>query len=197
MIVRDEAVSVEIHGHKNIWRQHRGFDVVDASLTLSPLRGPSRLAYEVTRIGRVAAILPYDPASDQLILLRQFRIGAHLGHGFGANIEIVAGRLEPGEDMIAAAWRETKEETGLVPHTLRRLFDFAPAPAASDEFATVFLALVDADDRVPIAGLAEEGETILPFAISPHEAKQALLSGQLRNGYTALSWFFMMGGGAS
>lgn len=196
MSVGDEAVAPVIHERRAIWQGHRGFDVIDTTISITPERKPARLDYELLHVGRVAAVLPFDPARNEFVLLRQFRIGAHLGHGKGLNIEIVAGRVDEGEDVDEAARRELAEETGLVARRILRLFDFSPAPAASDEFATIYLADIDARALQPVSGLEEENETILPFRLPAEEARAALLGGALRNGYTiaALSWFFLTRG---
>ena len=67
---------------------------------------------DVVRAGKVAAVLALDPARDEIVLIRQFRLPAHLANGKGELIETVAGRVEPGETPAAAARRECEEETG-------------------------------------------------------------------------------------
>ncbi|OAD21354.1 nucleoside diphosphate pyrophosphatase, partial [Candidatus Thiomargarita nelsonii] len=55
------------------------------------------LLREVLERGHAAAVLPYDPIRDQVVMIEQFRPGA-IGHANGAWLwEIVAGILEPGE----------------------------------------------------------------------------------------------------
>ena len=56
------------------------------------------------------AVVAYDPKLDQLVMIRQFRIGAQLGVGKGPSVELAAGLIDDGED--AAAARELKEEIG-------------------------------------------------------------------------------------
>lgn len=193
MSARDEAAAPIIHERKSIWQQHRGFHLIDTTIAITEARPPARLVYEMLHVGPVAAVLPYDRQRDEFVLLRQFRIGAHLAHGKGLNVEIVAGRLTPDEDPLEGARRELAEETGLTALSMTKLFEFAPAPAGSDEYAIVYLAEIDANALRDIAGLEEEQETILPFRLPIADAKTALLSGAFRNGYTiaALSWFFL------
>ena len=61
---------------------------------------------DVLRAGKVVAVLPIDLARDEIVLIRQFRLPAHLANGRGDLIETVAGRVEPGESLIDAARRE-------------------------------------------------------------------------------------------
>ena len=79
------------------------------------------------RIGRVVVILPVDLDRDEIVLIRQFRLGAHLALGQGDLVEVPAGRVERGEDVAAAARRECQEETGLAPQALVPLFDLMPS----------------------------------------------------------------------
>ena len=47
---------------------------------------------EVVRAGKVAAVLPLDLERGEIVLIRQFRLPAHLANGHGELVEIVAGR---------------------------------------------------------------------------------------------------------
>ena len=52
---------------------------------------------DVLLAGKVVAVLPLDLARDEIVLIRQFRLSAHLANGRGDMVEIVAGRVEPDE----------------------------------------------------------------------------------------------------
>lgn len=186
----DEALSPAIHDHRTVWQRHRRMDAVDIEVSLTPERPPVRKIYEVTRVGRVAVILPYDPIAGKLVLLRQFRVGAHLAHGLGVNVEVVAGRAEPGEDLEATARREMHEECGLDALSLEPLFDVTPNPAITDEFSRIFLARVDVVGLPTVAGAIEEQETILPFTVSPEDLFAAVEAGRVHNGYLILCAFW-------
>src|SRR3954447_13545122 len=94
---------------------------------------------DVLRASRVAAVLPVDLERGQLVLIRQFRLAAHLATGRGEMVEIVAGRIEPGEAAAVAARRECHEEIALVPDRLVELYSVLPTPGFTDEFITFFL----------------------------------------------------------
>jgi hypothetical protein len=70
---------------------------------------------DVVRIGRVVVMLPVDLERDEVVLIRQFRLGAHLALGKGDMIEVPAGRVEQDEQVMAAARRECREEIGVTP----------------------------------------------------------------------------------
>jgi ADP-ribose pyrophosphatase len=118
------------------------------------------LTREVFERGHAVAVLPFDPARDQVVLIEQFRAGA-----FGVVddpwlLEPVAGIIERGESAPEVAEREAAEEAGL------ELLDLVPAcsyftsPGGSTETCRVFIGLVDAERAGGIHGLADEGEDI-------------------------------------
>ena len=61
---------------------------------LASADGPLTRTRDVLRFGRVAAVLPLDLARDQIVVVRQFRLPAHLANGRGQLVEIVAGHVE-------------------------------------------------------------------------------------------------------
>jgi ADP-ribose pyrophosphatase len=73
--------------------------------------------------------------ADTLVLERQFRYP--LGRSF---IEMPAGKLEPGEDVLACARRELREETGYEAADWMRLGAMNNAIGYSDEKIEVYLA---------------------------------------------------------
>ena len=151
--------------------------------TLSSLR-------DVLRVGKVTAVLPIDLARDELVLIRQFRVAAHLATGRGELIEIVAGHVEAGETPAQAAMRECVEEIGVRPKALYKMFEFLPAPGSIDEYATVFLGVVDAAGVPERAGAADEKEATRPMRVPIGTAIAALERGAMHNGFLilALQW---------
>lgn len=145
---------------------------------------------DVLRAGKVVEVLPVDPSRDVVVLIRQFRLSAHLARGHGDLIETVAGRVEAGETVEAAAHRECREEIGVAPTRLVELFSYLTTPGLTDEEITVFLAAIDAA-RVPATvGNAAEGERIETLTVPIDAALAALAQGAMRNGplLIALQW---------
>lgn len=144
---------------------------------------------EVVRAGKVAAVLPLDLARDEIVLIHQFRLPAHLANGHGELVEIVAGRVEPGEQPADTACRECAEEIGVTPSALVELFSYLTTPGLTDEEVTVFLAAVDAA-RVPERTHATEGERISVMRVPIEAALAALASNKMHNGplVIALQW---------
>lgn len=152
---------------------------------------PARtLTRDIVRGGRVAAILPYDPHRNEIVLIQQFRLTAHLALGLGEMVEIVAGRVEPNEDLIETARRECMEEIGLEPSVLKELITYLPTPGVTDEAITIFLGIVDAENLPERAGAADEQEETRPVRASIDAALAALAAGRVHNGnlVIALQW---------
>lgn len=145
---------------------------------------------DVLRAGRVAAVLPVDLGRGEIVLLRQFRLPAHLATGRGEMVEIVAGQVDGDESTIAAAARECHEEIGVTPDRLIELYSVLPTPGITDEFVTFFLGFIDSR-RVPLrGGLADEHEDTRPFIVTIDAALAALDHGVMFNGLmiSALQW---------
>lgn len=150
--------------------------------------GRRRQTRDVVDGGKVIAVLPVDLARDEIVLIRQFRLPAHLGNGKGDLIEIVAGRVEPGEALAATARRECVEEIGVAPTAIAELFTYFTTPGLTDEEVTVFLAAVDAS-QVP-ARTEMGGEMIRTLRVPIDAALEALARNAIRNGpaVLALQW---------
>lgn len=153
-------------------------------------RGTLEQEREVLRAGPCVAVLPVDLDRGELVLIRQFRLPAHLATGAGDLAEVVAGRVEPGEDLEAAARRELLEETGLRAGRVARLLSFLPSPGIVDEHATLFLAEVSAAGLPEFSGAEDEQEVTRPFAESIDAAVAALGDPRPMNAYLliALQW---------
>lgn len=147
-------------------------------------------ALDVLRSGPAAAVLPIDPGRDEVVLLRQFRLAAHLANGRGNLVEIVAGHVEADEKPVEAARRECVEEIGVAPGLLVELFTYLTSPGMSDEEITLFLGVVDASGVPERAGAAAEHEETVPMRVPIDAALAALAAGTVRNGplIIALQW---------
>ena len=166
-------------------------DLERFSVTLaSPDGEPLSSLRDVLRVGKVTAVLPIDLARGELVLIRQFRVAAHLATGKGELVEIVAGHVEAGETPAQAAMRECVEEIGVRPTALYRMFEFLPAPGSIDEYATLFLGTVDAAGVPERAGAADEKEATRPMRVPIDTAIAALERGTMHNGFLilALQW---------
>lgn len=146
------------------------------------------LRREIMNLGRVAVVLPYDPARDAVVLVEQLRIGAHLaGRAEPRLLECVAGLVDEGETVEEAARRETVEETGLVPEAMRFVRSWLATPGVTDEDIHFFVARVTADGGGTLHGLAEEGEDIRRHVLPADDVIAMLDDPRLDNAHTLVS----------
>jgi ADP-ribose pyrophosphatase len=147
---------------------------------------------EALRSGEAVAVLLYDPAAHQLILIEQFRIAAYLNHLPSAWIlECVAGLVDPGETTEVAARRETKEETGCEVRRMEYAGAYLSSPGLSDEMVTIYVGEVDASLAGGVHGHVGEGEDIRTLVLPVEEALAAADHGAVVNvmAQVALLWF--------
>ncbi len=187
---QDEPARIDILDETLIYKGFRRFERYDLRLH-TPGAEPVVQTREILRVGGAVGILAIDPVRDAIVLLRQFRLTAHMATGRGELIEIPAGLIEPGEDPALTARRECIEETGLDPVEVDFLFSCLVSPGAVDEMAWFYLAFVDASNLPETTGAADETEVIRPFLVPLDRAIAALDDGSsLANGYLrlALMW---------
>ena len=148
----------------------------------------AELVREVIDRGQVAALLPYDPVRDEVVLIEQFRPGA-LAAGFDHPwlIEIVVGVIEPDEDPETLVRRETAEESGCEVSELVRIGRFLTSPGVLSETITLYAGRVDATGAGGVHGLADEGEDIRVCAVPAAEAIAMLDRGEIVNAKTAIA----------
>ena len=151
------------------------------------------LTREVFGGAHVATVLPYDPKTNKIILIDQFRPGlVEKTHGPIIK-EIVAGLIDETESPEEAAIRECREETGCLVHKLTKIFSYNPSPGSSQSYYHLFLAEVESFEGERILGKEDEGEDILARSYAADELKVMLNDGKIINGLTliALQWFFL------
>lgn len=175
---------------------HRGFFALDR-LRLRHRRfdgtWSAALLREMFRPPGAVAVLPYDPERDRLVLIEQFRLGAHLIGRPAWLIEVVGGMAEPDKTARDVALAELAEETGLGARDLVPVTRYMPSPGVSTESIEMFCARVDSGAAGGLHGLDQEHEDIRVFT-EPSDGVPALLdSGRIDNAHTviALQWFLL------
>jgi ADP-ribose pyrophosphatase len=153
-----------------------------------PGKGRVQQTRDVVAGGKVIAVLPVDIARQEVVLIRQFRLPAHLATGKGDMVEIVAGHVDDGEAPAAAARRECEEEIGVAPDAIAELFSYLTTPGLTDELVTVFVANIDAS--AVHENTASGGEHIRTLRVPFDDALEALARNTIHNGpaLMALQW---------
>lgn len=152
--------------------------------------------WEVWRRGNAAALLPYDPWTDQVVTIEQFRLPALAAGVDPLMVELPAGLAEAGEDPSEIVRREAQEEMRLEPDLLERIGAFLLTPGGCDEQCTLFAARVrapdaDADGLAGYAGLAEEQEDIRIRVLPAAVAIERALAGLYPNSVTTIGLLWL------
>ncbi|MBM3643968.1 MAG: NUDIX domain-containing protein [Alphaproteobacteria bacterium] len=148
------------------------------------------ISREVFERGQAAGVLPYDPARDEVVLIRQFRAGAYVEGRHPWTWEIVAGILEKGERPEELVRRESIEEANVAITDVRAICNVLLSPGAMSESCALYVGRCDAAGAGGVFGLASEGENILVKAMPFAEAMELLDTGQVDNAVAviALQW---------
>ncbi|MBY3788929.1 ADP-ribose diphosphatase [Photobacterium carnosum] len=146
---------------------------------------------ELFERGHAAAVLPYDPVLDKVVLIEQFRIGALAANCQPWQLEIVAGMLDhENESPEQVIRREATEESGLVLGKTEKISRYLSSSGGCSEILDIFISEVDSRLAQGIHGVASESEDIRVHVVSRNQAYQWLESGKIENAATiiALQW---------
>jgi len=146
--------------------------------------GNIRARRDVIRHSGSIVVLPMDDSGRKpLVLLeRQYRYAA------GRRMwELPAGRVDPGENHLAAAKRELLEETGYTASRWRKALFFYVSPGFLDESMTVYLA----SGLKKGVAQPEEDERIAVRFFSIQQAVGMALSGKIIDAKTIASLFWL------
>lgn len=138
-------------------------------------------------------VLLFDPDRDELVLVRQFRVGVLGEKESPWLLELVAGMVEEGESEQDVAERESQEEANLQPLALERICEYYCSPGTTNEKITLFCGRIDSSEAGGIFGLDGEHEDIEVVTLSFDEAVQALANGEIDNAMTivAIQWLML------
>ena len=145
---------------------------------------------EVFERGDAVAVLPYDPESDSLVMIEQFRPGAMRADDTPWMLELIAGVVEDGESDEEVAHREAMEEAACELSELVPIATVFPSAGACTEQVRLFCGRVSSAEIGGLHGVQDEGEAILVHSIARTDALQMLADNLIPNGHTliALQW---------
>ena len=150
---------------------------------------------EVFERGDAVAVLPYDPATDSLVLIEQFRPGAIRADDSPWMLELIAGVVETGERDEEVVHREAMEEAACELSELLPIATVFPSAGACTEQVRLYCGRVTTAAIGELRGLQEEGEDILVHSVPRTDALQMLAEDRIPNGHTliALQWLHIHG----
>ncbi|WP_420848751.1 NUDIX domain-containing protein [Paenibacillus antarcticus] len=125
--------------------------------------------------GAVAVLALHD---GKMLVVDQFRQA--LGR---CEIEIPAGKLEPGEDPMEAAIRELEEETGYRCSEINRLQSFYTSPGFADEIIHLYVT-----EQLEIGEMAPDEDEFLEVSeITLEEAYRYIQEGRISDAKTIMA----------
>ena len=148
------------------------------------------LTRELFHRGECVAVLLYDPDTDEVVLIEQFRMGAIRNPEQAWLLEIVAGAIEPGETAEAVALREVAEEANCQVKQLTKINKFYTTPGGSAESITLFCGIVDATNIGGVHGLKNEDEDIQVSTVKFEQAYRMIETGEIESAIPiiAIQW---------
>jgi ADP-ribose pyrophosphatase len=152
--------------------------------------------WEVWRRGQAAALLPYDPIADAVVLIEQFRFPALVAGVEPTLVELPAGLCEDNEDPADTIRREMQEEMGLAADRTERIGGFLLTPGGADEYCHLYAGRVvappaDGEGIVGFGGEISESEDIRVRVWDADDAIQAAFAGLFTNSITAIALFWL------
>lgn len=189
------APDVRIIADETAWQGHFSVRCLRLQHRLFAGGWSSELQREVFERGDAVGVLPWDPRSDELVMLEQFRPGAMRSADSPWMLELVAGVVEAGESDAVVARREAREEAAIEIQELEPVASFYPSAGACSEQVRLFLGKVDSTTAGGIHGCQSEGEDIRVHALPRSQVLQWLGDGKINNGHTliALQWLALHG----
>ena len=175
---------VVIHEKKRLFERHFALDLYRVSYKKFNGGTTKILDREIfERSTDAVAILPFDPVSEEVVLIEQFRPGALKDTVSPWLIEIVAGMIDEGESELEAAVRELQEESGLTitPKDLHYINAVYPSPGGCSERVTLFVGKITASHLLSHGGLESENEDIRVFKLPARKAFEYCKSGRINN----------------
>jgi len=139
------------------------------------------LTRELFERGNAVAVMPYDPARDEVVLVEQFRMGALEAPRGPWLIEIIAGIIEAGESPEDVAVRESIEEADCRLDEMFPVYRYLVSPGGSSEQTALFCARVDTSEIGGVHGKADEGEDIRVHVVPFGQAIEMIEDGSIHS----------------
>ena len=134
---------------------------------------------EVVRHGAAVGILARRP-DGKFVFVKQYRKAAE-----EALVEVIAGGLEPGEDPVEGAKRETSEETGYDVTSIKFLTTIICTPGYCEERIHLYFAELSetahGQDQDP-------DENVYPVILSESEVEDGIRNGTIFDSKTLAAW---------
>ena len=187
---------VVIQSEERVWSGRFPLDVVKFRHRRFDGDMSATRTWELWRRGQAAALLPYDPVADAVVLIEQFRLPALAAGTDPTLVELPAGLCEENEDPVETVRREMREEMNMDADRIERIGGFMLTAGGADEFCHLYVGRVvappaDGEGIVGFGGEASESENIRVRVWSASEAVDAAFVGCFTNSMTAIGLFWL------
>lgn len=141
------------------------------SLRVDKVRKPNGVTTtrDVVEHSDCVAVVPIDD-KNQVLLVRQFRYPVD-----GTLLEVPAGGIEPGEDVLDCVRRELQEEIGFLPGKIEKLGGFYSIPGYGTEYLYAYVAR----DLKPSRLVAEDTDEIEVVRVPLTQVPELIFSGKI------------------
>ena len=153
--------------------------IVSVDLLDIELPDGRRAKREVIRHGNAVAILARRP-DGKFVFVKQYRKAAE-----EALVEVIAGGLEPGEDPVEGAKRETAEETGHEVTDIKSLTPVICTPGYCEERIHLYFAELS---ETPHAQDQDPDENVHPVVLTEAEVEDGIRDGSIFDSKTLSAW---------
>ncbi len=185
----DDRVDVEV---ESVEVAYQGFFRIDLhSLRVRRFDGTmAPVTRELLERGRSVCILPYDPQTDTVLLIRQFLIGSYAAGRAPRPLQVIAGMVDAGETDEQAVRREAVEEAGCPIKRIVAAQAFLPSPGGTSERVMTFCGEADLTGAGGLYGVQDD-EDIRVEVVGADVAIALLEDGSIESGpaVVILSWF--------
>ncbi|MBB5516160.1 nudix-type nucleoside diphosphatase (YffH/AdpP family) [Rubricella aquisinus] len=137
-------------------------------------------------------VLPWDPVTDRVLLIEQFRPAPFVrGDQSPWLLEPVAGRMDGLESPEDCARREAREEAGITLTALEKVNSHYPSPGTVTEYVTCYIGRADLARAGGVHGVETEHEDIRSHLLTLAEAEAAVASGEIAVGPLIVSLYYL------
>ncbi|MEK3878700.1 NUDIX hydrolase [Paenibacillus sp. FSL M7-0420] len=171
-INRNPALDEETLSTKPIFAGH----IISLQVDTVRLPDGNTATREVVKHPGAVAVLALN--QGKMLVVEQYRQPMHR-----TEVEIPAGKLDPGEDPLAAAGRELQEETGFHSGGLRLLKSFYTSPGFADEIIHLYVT----EDAQPGEMALDEDEFLEVSELTLEEAYQYIADGRIADAKTMMA----------
>ncbi|MEA2775733.1 MAG: ADP-ribose pyrophosphatase [Acetobacteraceae bacterium] len=187
---------VVIESQQRVWSGRFPLDVVKFRHRRFDGAMSDTRTWELWRRGHAAALIPYDPVADAVVLIEQFRFPALAAGVDPTLVELPAGLCEDNEDPAETIRREMREEMNLDADRVEPIGGYMLTAGGADEFCHLYVGRVvappaDGEGSVGHAGEASESEDIRVRVWSAEDAIAGAFAGCFTNSITVIGLFWL------